>query len=1123
MRRQHASRYPFDEFEVAWQERWEAAGIFRADRDERRPKWFIMDLPPFANGKLHLGHVRNYVLADVSARFRRMAGYNVLYTGGFDSFGLPNEQAARESGCHPQELAERCIAVMRKQFVRLGLGHDTRRLIGAHEPAYYRWCQWVFLELVREGLAFRRKAKVNWCEPCQTALADALVDDGRCWRCGSAVVSHVTEQWFVREDGFADAMLEGFAALDGWPETIKQIQIDWIGRREGVEARFAVVGEDALAVTAFLEEPALLPAVSFVGVGLGHPALDALRRAGRLSPEVREALDDTDRHTLATRAARRQSFATPEAIRLGISVRHPLTGAELPLVALESLEQRDSAVAGCPGHVRGDRRVADGLGLPRPVALRPPEGGAGADPADFDARWTAVGAFAGLSLAQARRAVLDALGAAGLGGKAVRYRLRDWSIARQRYWGTPVPIIHCSKCGAVPVPEAELPVLLPQEVDLQAPGNPLERHERFLSAPCPRCGGPGRRDSDTLEAYCSPWWYHFNCHTLGNDTIFDPADTRYWMPVDLMVGGIDQARTTFFHTRMSARALTRMGHSLHDEPVRELVAIGLVKQGGRKMSKSAGNMVNPEELLSAFGADALRVGTMGAAAPGSDLNWSDQSVRQAHGFLADLWSFVLERCDVIRLDARAPAATLSLDTATALRRRLEVWLRTGAERITTHYVRHDLHLAVKNAFLFFERLVQFDREATARSAARAPADAEALAEGVSVLLRLLAPLAPHMAEELWHRCGGKGFVATAPWPAPVDPRDERANGGRPAARQTAKAQDGRAGASAPPVDTGATAERTRVTGPLFDAVERVLLPRGEYRRFREGTLPRADYARFLDRSAGALMAAGVPAADVHFAKRFPASIDGFVGGALADLVRRGVLPTDRYDRALLTRTRATAARYEHGGNSTYIYPEEAQLLFALANIAKPRRAVFLGSYYGYWAHWALPSIASGSGRAVLVDPDEAVQRVAAANLARSEYADAAELITTTGERFLDGTRELFDLVVLDAEGPRDHPDPEQRGKRIYRLHLEHVLPRLAPGALVVCHNILLTDHSGAAFFDGVLARNRDELGPFLALAERELEGFTEYASTEGVGVGRRRRDAAGATGSGPRQMEELPR
>lgn len=767
------SRYPFEQFEPAWQERWEAAGVFRADRDPSRPKWFIVELPPFANGKLHLGHVRNYSLADAGARFRRMAGYNVLYTTGFDSFGLPNENAALEAGCHPEELAERYIADMRRQFVRLGLGHDTRRIIGYHEPAFYRWVQWVFLELVRKGVAFRREAKVNWCPSCDTALADSLIEAGGCWRCGSAVESRVTAQWFVREEGFADGMLASMSELNSWPELVKQIQTEWIGRREGVEVHFTVKDAGDVTISTFLDDPGLLCSVSFVGLGPGHPALSALRDAGRLAPAVAEALDELARSTLATREARKHGLGAGAAFRLGLCVLHPFTGDELPLVALEQLDLRDGALAGCPGHVRADRRIAEDLGIAFSVAADP-------EPAS---------------------AIVDQLVANGRGGPAVRYRLRDWNIARQRYWGTPIPVIHCPSCGPVPVADSELPVFLPRDVEFAALGNPLEQHAAFLAAPCPRCGSPGRRDTDTLEAYSSPWWYHWHCRALSGDDPFDPADTRYWMPVDVMVGGIDQSRTCFFHTRMMARALKEMGHVFHDEPVRELLAIGMVKQDGKKMSKSAGNQVDPDALIELYGADALRFGVLGAAAPTGDMSWSDQSVRQAQAFLASLWHFVDERRAVISLGevgsspASAPEALHLSPGGPAkptapLRRRFAGWLQAGVGRVTTNMVHHELHLAVKNVMFFFERLVQFDREARSRTGELDPIDAGALSFGVGLLLRMLGPIAPHLAEEIWHRAGGRGMLALAPWPASLDlDADRRSRGARGKQGSTSPSQE----------------------------------------------------------------------------------------------------------------------------------------------------------------------------------------------------------------------------------------------------------------------------------------------------------------------------------------------
>ncbi len=743
------SRFPFEHFEPAWQERWEAAGVFHADRDPARPKWFIVDLPPFANGKLHLGHVRNYSLADVDARFRRMAGYNVLYTTGFDSFGLPNESAAIEAGVHPALLAEQCIADMRRQFIRLGLGHDRRRIISYHEPAFYRWVQWVFLELLRAGLAFRRNAQVNWCPACDTALADSLVERGGCWRCGTAVESRMTMQWFVRERDHAEAMLAAMSELTDWPDLVKTIQTDWIGRRAGIEATFVAPG--GISITGFLDDPGLLPSVGFVGVGIGHPAVAALRAAGRLGADATTALDELARSRLATREARKHGLAAGSGLRLDVTVRHPWNGAELPLLVLEHLDDAD-VLAGCPDRQRADQRIAHDLGIsgePAPGTHEPES--------------------------------LDRLVARGSVRPAVRYRLRDWNIARQRYWGTPIPVVHCAGCGAVPLGDADLPVTLPEDVELSASGNPLARHAGFLAVPCPSCAAPAQRDSDTLEAYSSPWWYHWHCRSLSGDDPFDPADTRYWMPVDVMIGGIDQSRTCFFHTRMLARVLRQMGHVLHDEPVRKLLAIGMVTRDGKKMSKSAGNQVETQALIEQYGADALRLGVLAAAAPTADMSWSEQGVRQAHGFLGSIWQFLDERRDVVDLaqvgdadatgiDALISSADPAARRTEALRRRFAGWILAAVRRVTTSYQRHDVHLAVKNARFLFERVEQFDREAR-RLGALVPGDRVALSFGVGVLLRLLAPLAPHMMEELWHALGGRGLLATARWPSPLTADD----------------------------------------------------------------------------------------------------------------------------------------------------------------------------------------------------------------------------------------------------------------------------------------------------------------------------------------------------------------
>lgn len=573
--------YDASTIEARWQRTWQEERAFEVGSVPSRPKWFIVELPPFATGQLHMGHARNYVLADACARFRRMLGHDVLYTSGFDTFGLPTELAALAAGRSPRELAESCAQAMGDQLVKLGLGHDRRRFTSYHVPEFYRWVQWVFVRLFKAGHCFRRDGVVHWCPSCEITLAASLVDNGACWRCGTQAQLRSLPQWFVRETDFADEMLAGMDRLDGWPETVKLIHKDWIGR----------VARD------------------------------------------------------------------------------------------------------------------DGTG--------------------FD------------------------------------YRLQDWNIARARYWGPPVPIVHCAACGAVPVDEADLPVRLPDDVHLTGRGNPLESHAGFLHTHCPQCGGEARRDTETLEAYSSPWWYHWICRSLGSDNPFDADDARNWLPVDLMIGGSDQVRSCFFHVRMIARALRRMGVTEIEEPVDQLVALGMVKHDNRKMSKSAGNAVDLDTTIARYGADALRLAILGAAAPERDFNWSDDLVRKQHAFLARLWRFVHE----VAQSATAVAdAGRDAPGTQALRRKLDTWVDAAGRRITSNFERNAWHLAVRNTEFLFGRL-EAARELIDKAGRGSASDMQALHEATRAFVLFLAPLAPHIAEELWQVLQGQGLAAAAPWPA----------------------------------------------------------------------------------------------------------------------------------------------------------------------------------------------------------------------------------------------------------------------------------------------------------------------------------------------------------------------
>lgn len=675
--------------EEKWREQWEREALFARRRPER-PKWYIMELPPFATGSLHLGHARNYVLADAGARFRRMAGYDVLYTTGYDTFGLPSELAAREAGIHPAELAERCCAQMGEQLRRLGLSHDPGRITAYHGPDYYRWVQWVFLRLLAAGYCERREGPVLWCPDCDASVTESLVENGRCWRCRAEVERRLMPQWFVREQAFADDMLDGMAQLPGWPDTILKIHRDWIGRRTGIAVDLEVEGRPGTIVTVFVEKGGSLAGAAAVGIAEDHPHL-----------------------------------ASGEQPRL----RHPALDAPLPLLGLapQWLPAADCAVPLVPGANAAHDRALAAAGLPKQGV------GGSAEPA---------------------------------GRPETIYRLQDWGIARQRYWGPPVPVVHCAGCGPVPVPEEDLPVLLPQYESLDGASNPLASDPAFLDVPCPACGGPGRRDSDTFEAYSSPWWYHWACREPGDPTPFEAERAERWLPVDVMIGGTDQIRSCFFHVRMIARALKRLGIARLEEPVDTLIAIGMVQTEGRKMSKSAGNAVDLPDLLGTHGADVLRLAVLRAAAPDRDFNWSQALIARAEGFLGR----------VARL-ARSPA--LQPDSAEdggppgPLARKLAGWTRTAGYKVTSNLVQHQYHLAIQNLEFLFDRLRHVEQQIGGGTSA----DRAQLLESWQVFLRLLAPAAPHIAEELWQRTGGRGLVAAAPWPAPLEEAGQRPSDG----------------------------------------------------------------------------------------------------------------------------------------------------------------------------------------------------------------------------------------------------------------------------------------------------------------------------------------------------------
>jgi len=682
------------------QAKWLAAGIFESDPLPGRPKWFIVELPPFASGALHLGHLRNYTIGDVIARFRRMTGHNVLYTTGFDAFGLPNENAARESGSHPLALVERNIGKMLRAFSRLGLSHDRRRILSDHEPRYYRWVQWMFLKLLGGGHIYRRKGLVNWCPKCRSTLAENLVEQGRCWRCASEVNVVEMDRWYVREIDFAISLLDR-EDPPGWPKTVTSIHRDWIGRQEGIEVRFRLCNRDDQIIV-FTTVPEMLPTAAFLGVGPLNPLV----------------------------ASCHASHQSGHQVDLEIEAIEPLTGRPIPVFLVRDDDRivEEGVILGCPLSDGRDRDIWSGLRSREWPSLGEPMTGEGRDD------------------------IIGKLIATGAAARAHRYRLRDWDIARPRYWGTPVPIIHCDACGPVPVPDDHLPVLLPEDVELGADDNPLASTRSFVVTQCPRCAAPSRRDTDTIETYASPWWFYLICSAPEVASPFDPETASRWIPVDVMIGGADQIRTCFFHLRTMAEAMTQLGIVDERLPVRRLITIGMVKQDGRKMSKSAANAVDLEELIDRYGADVLRLAVLSSAAPDQDINWNDDLLIKALRFIR-----CLERLfDRAAFDFRDLASQTAAPSASQLSFGKKV--AAAERRVTGMLERCAFHLVLQELVMLLDHIDRFAAE-------QRVADRIALAAAARTLLVLTAPLAPHIGEQLWEEAGGAGLLAEACWPS----------------------------------------------------------------------------------------------------------------------------------------------------------------------------------------------------------------------------------------------------------------------------------------------------------------------------------------------------------------------
>jgi leucyl-tRNA synthetase len=750
-----AGRYDPQAIETKWQRHWDATRAFAARVEPGRRPYYVLEMFPYPSGRLHMGHMRNYSIGDVLARQRRMQGYQVLHPIGWDAFGLPAENAAIKHRVHPARWTADNIAHMRRQLRRLGFSYDWDRELATCEPRYYRWEQLFFLRMLERGLAYKRRSLVNWCPQCATVLANEQVVDGRCWRCDGAVVERELEQWFFRITAYADELLRDLDRLTGWPERVVAMQRNWIGRSTGAEARFPLEGRtDEVAV--FTTRADTLFGATFVSLAPEHPLVSSLV-AGTPAEAAVQAFAARVRAT--PRAER--ATAAKEGVATGAFCRHPLTGARLPIYVANFvlMEYGTGAVMAVPAHDQRDFEFARAYDLPVRVVVQPE--GERLDAATMAAAWEGPGRlvdsgeFSGLPSDLGRERIAAALAERGLGGPAVSYRLRDWGISRQRYWGAPIPVVYCDGCGMVPVREEDLPVILPEDVALTGTGgSPLAAHAAFVRTRCPRCAGPARRETDTMDTFVESSWYFARYVSPGDDQQpFDPSEVAYWLGdrgVDRYTGGIEHAVLHLLYARFFTKVLRDLGFLALDEPFRNLFTQGMVIKDGAAMSKSRGNVVEPDYLVERYGADTARLFCLFAAPPERDLDWNDQGVEGMSRFLNRLWRLVHGL--VPRL--AVPGSALPPDLPPPDRDLHRLTHRT-VQRVTEDVVER-LHFNTAIAAIMELLSAVGDATDVARP--------EVLREAVDVTLRLLAPFVPHIANELWEVSGHGTSLDTESWP-----------------------------------------------------------------------------------------------------------------------------------------------------------------------------------------------------------------------------------------------------------------------------------------------------------------------------------------------------------------------
>jgi leucyl-tRNA synthetase len=751
-------RYDSKKVEERWQRAWQEQKTFKVAEEASKPKYYCLEMFPYPSGRIHMGHVRNYAIGDVVSRYKRMRGFNVLHPMGWDSFGLPAENAAIKHGIHPSKWTLENIAFMRdKQLKRLGLSYDWDREVTTCLEEYYRWNQWLFIKMYERGLAYKKLSYVNWCPSCATVLANEQVEAGLCWRCSSVVQHKELEQWFFKITAYAEELLSWCDKLPGWPERVLTMQRNWIGKSVGVEVGFTVEGTGE-KLTIFTTRPDTLFGVTFMSIAPEHPMLESLITGKPQADAVRSFVQ---RVLSEDKAARTDEQQEKEGVFTGVYAVNPLNNEKVPVWVgnFVLMEYGTGAIMSVPAHDQRDFEFAKKYGLPIRVVIQNPakDLDPGAMKLAYVENGTEVnsGKFNGLKNAEAKEKIADHVEASRLGKRTVNWRLRDWGISRQRYWGTPIPIIYCDACGTVPVPGDQLPVRLPMDVEFTGKGlSPLLEAKSFRETICPKCRGAARRETDTMDTFVDSSWYFLRyCSPREDKAPFDKEAAGYWMSVDQYIGGIEHAVLHLLYARFFTKVIRDLGLFDGDEPFLNLLTQGMVIKDGAKMSKSKGNVVDPDHILSKYGADTARLFSLFAAPPERDLDWSDQGVDGAYRFLHRVWAIVYKHSELVRnvKPARAEARGDRLYRKTHL-----------TIKKVTEDMEREFHFNTAIAALM--EMVNEMYDYTSGGAMNDNKQLSVLRSAIDALTLLISPFAPHFAEELWAALGNKAGIANAAWP-----------------------------------------------------------------------------------------------------------------------------------------------------------------------------------------------------------------------------------------------------------------------------------------------------------------------------------------------------------------------